>query len=231
MKFSYFLILFDLFVVIVHGQGITSIVDNSTNPGEVLVEFDTRSSQLEGHYFINKDWQKSDIYLKSGFILSNMQTRFDLEYDILEVNIDEKIKVIPLHKLTKFTYYKDTSPVGNYVNCEYYKYNDNTPLTGICEVLDTCFYGVILKYGYEIKEATYVPALDMGSQSAEIIVETDVLLTKGRIFLPLPKNRNKFLDFYAPYDSLKVFMKENKLNHKKREDLQQILDYVNEANR
>lgn len=210
------------------GQGITSVLDPSTNPGEVLVEFDARNSDLEGSFFINEEWQNADIYLKTGSILTNMEVRFDLEFELLEVNLKSQIKVIPIHKFKKFIINNDLGHNISYVNCESYKYEDKTPLTGICEVVDSSYFGMIIKYRYNIKEPTYVPALDMGTQSPEILINNDILLLKGSTTFPLPKNKNKFLSLYEPLDdSVEVFMKRNKINHKNKDNLLQVLNYIN----
>lgn len=231
MKFYCFLILFNVQTIIAHGQGINSIVDHSTNPGEVLVEFDTRSINLEGHYFINKEWQKADIYFRSGSTLTKIDARFDLEFDLLEINMKGEIKVVPLYKLKKFVLYNNRGSSENYVNCESYNYEDGTPLTGVCEILDSSYYGMIKKFEYEIKEATYIPTHDMGSKSPEIIVKGDIFLTKESTSYPLIKKKNKLLELYKPWgDSIKVYIKKNKINIKKKEDLLQLLTYINELN-
>lgn len=213
------------------GQGLKSVLDNEVNPGEVLMEFDNRDKEIIGNYYIEENWKKGNIILKSGTEIKNQLIRYDLEYDLLEVKLSENLKVVPLRKLN---YYRiiDQQNSNNYRNCDVYSFQDGTSLSGICQVIEDGYYGAIIKYSYSIKEATYVPALDMGKEDDEIIIKKYPFLTKNKIIYKIPNGKKDFCAFFInPEVDIKSYMSKNRLNHKNQEDLARILAYINNKNR
>jgi hypothetical protein len=220
-----------IFLLSVHigrAQGVHSILDKSTNPGEVLMEFDHRSPSVKGDYYILEQWENGDIVLSSGVIITDQLMNYDLEFDLLEVRLKDQIKVVPLNKIDYFTFNLPTDQKRLFKPCQVYFYQDNVPLAGACEVIDSSYYGLIIKYISDVKEATYVPALDMGEKDHEIIIRKKYYLTIGDLAVEIPKKRREFLDIFRPHSSLlESYMKENKLKYKKENDLQRILSYFN----
>ena len=213
-------------------QGISSILDKSTNPGEVLVEFDNRWADIKGSYYLLKDWQIGDMVLNSGISVRDQWINYDFEYDNLEVKLENHIKVIPLWSIDNFIVKPHVDDTRLFQPCYDYLLENSIPLAGVCEVLDSNYFGLIIKYTSDIKEATYVPALDMGKKEDEIIVKKKYYLTFGNSAIEIPKKEKCFYDLYAPYkDSLNYFVKEKKLNFKNKEDLKMILNYLNASKR
>jgi hypothetical protein len=211
-----------------NAQGIKSILDHEVNPGVILMEFDNRSKEIIGNYYIDEQWKKADIELKSGILLEDQWIRYDMEYDMLEVKLPETIKVVPLLKLSNYRI-TETEDSNYYMNCEVYSFEDGTPLSGICGLIETGSYGAIVKYSFEIKEATYVPALDMGTKDDEILIKKYIFLTKNEVIYKLPGSKKEFYSFFInPNADIKTFMKQHKLNHKDPEDLSRILKYINQ---
>jgi hypothetical protein len=209
-------------------QGVKSILDKEVNPGEVLMEFDDRDKEIIGNYYIHENWQKGNIVLKSGTEIKNQLIRFDLEYDLLEVKLSDNLKVVPLRKLN---YYRiiDQAASNIFQNCDVYSFNDGTSLSGICQVLEDEYYGAIIKYTYNIREATYVPALDMGKKDDEVIIKEYPFLTKDKIIYKIPGRKKDFYAFFINPDvDIKSYMREQGLNYKNKDDLIKILQYVNE---
>jgi hypothetical protein len=223
----FFLFLFGMQIAL--AQGVKSIVDVETNPGEVLVEFDNRNREIVGSFYIDDTWKKSNVGLKSGTVIKNLLVRYDLEYDLLEVKLSDNLKVVPLRKLD---YYRiiDQSSGNVFRNCDVYFFEDGTALSGICRVITEGYYGGIVKYTYNIKEPTYVPALDMGDQREKILVRENLFLTKDNVLFELPSRKRDFYSFFINPDiDIKSYMKKNHLHHKDPADLERILNRVNEA--
>jgi hypothetical protein len=230
MKYPYFFVGWFLVACLQqsNAQGVKSLLDRDVNPGEILMEFDNRNREIIGNYYIDEDWNKGNIELKSGIIIKNQLIRYDLEYDLLEVKLPDELKVIPLHKMNYF-WIIDWIDSNLFLNCDSYSFEDGTPLSGICRVIEKSTYGAIIKYSYDIKDATYVPALDMGTKDDEILIKKHIFLTKNEMIYKLPGNRKDFYSFFMnPNTDIKSFMKQNKLNHKDPEDLSRILKYINQ---
>ncbi|MBR9997792.1 MAG: hypothetical protein KFF73_02420 [Cyclobacteriaceae bacterium] len=202
-------------------------MDLETNPGEVLVEFDNRNSEITGNFYVDDSWKKSNIRLKSGTEIKNMLVRYDLEYDMLEVKLSGNTKVVPLRKLDHYRVIEQNETIV-FRNCDVYAFEDGTELAGICRVIDEGYYGGIIKYTYHIKDATYVPALDMGDQNDKIIIKQNLFLTKDNILYRIPSRKREFYSFFInPGLDIKSYMVKNHLNHKEPEDLEKILKFIN----
>lgn len=212
----------------VMGQGISAIVDHSTNPGEVLMEFDTRSPEIKGSYYLFNDWQKGDFMLKSGASINDQWLNYDVEYDLIEVKLDKEVKIVPLSMLKEF-HTADSEHENQFFRpCDNYFHDQKVPMVGICEVLDSNYYGLISKFDTDIKESTYIPALDMGKKDDELVVIEKFYLTKGNRAIEIPKKKQNFIQLYPHRTDLISFLKEQKLNHKNQDDLLIILDFLNE---
>jgi hypothetical protein len=209
-------------------QGISSLLDKSTNPGEVLVEFDNRSTLVKGDYYILEKWHTGDIAFKSGVLITDQLVNYDLEYDLLEVKFENMVKVVPLLKIDNFIIEGPDGQKRLFKPCSNFIYDNGVSLAGVCEVLDSNYFGLIIKYTSDIKEAAYVPALDMGTMADEIIIRQKYFLTIGNSSFPVPKKKKLLNDIYAPYEkNLADYIKDNKLNSKDKDDLRKILNYLN----
>lgn len=223
------LLAFSLIFYQVAGQGISSIVDKSTNPGEVLMEFDNRSPQIEGSFYLFEDWKIGELTLKSGASINDRWMNYDVEYDLLEVKLENEVKVVPLLMLKEFSTSDPAREQSYYRPCDNYYYEPKVPLTGLCEVIESDYYGLIMKFITDIKESTYIPALDMGNKKDEFIVREKLYLTLGEKAIELPQKKQSFINLYSDHSlDLTYFVKEHKLNHKNVNDLLIILNFLNE---
>lgn len=212
-----------------YAQGIKSVLDNEVNPGEVLIEFDSRTTGLKGDFYIDDTWQKGDIYLKSEQNIRNQWIRYDLQNDLLEIKFRDEIKVIPLNRLDHFNLL-EPGLSKRYMNCDRFSFEDGTRLSGICQVLVNGFFGAMVKYDYEIKKADYVPALDMGSRHDEVLIKKYPFLLKEGYVYRMPRRKKEFYDFVInPYADVRAYMKENNLNFRREPDLVRIIEYLNQS--
>lgn len=223
------LLAFSLFLHQVAGQGIGSIVDNSINPGEVLMEFDNRSAQIEGSFYLFDDWKIGELTLKSGASIYDQLLNYDVEYDLLEVKLENEVKIVPLSMLNGFLTSDPEQEQTFYQPCENYFHEPKVPLTGLCEVIETEYYGLISRFMTDIKESTYIPALDMGNKKEELRVKEKLYLTIGDKAIEIPQKKQSFVNLY-PDQSLDLtsFIKKHKLNQRNVNDLLIILNYLNE---
>jgi hypothetical protein len=208
-------------------QGPT-LLDKSANPGETIVEFDYRTYDVIGSYYLFKDWQMGHIGLRSGVYIQDQWINYNSENDMLEVKLEDEVKVVPLTKIGHFILQGQNSDNRFFRPCRNYLIENQVPLTGMCEVVDSGYYGLLIKYFSDVKEATYVPELDMGKKEVEIVIKQEYFLSFGDHVNRLPKRKQSFVSLYEPYEAeLGTFIKVHKLNHKKEEELRIILNYLN----
>lgn len=212
-----------------YSQGIVSLLDKSTNPGEVLMEFDSRTIEVKGTTFINENWYRGDVILKKGYVIKNQLVRYDMNTNVLEVKIPNQIKIIPLYDLKEYKVTEEENGEKTYLNCDKFMFSDNTHMAGICRMLIDDQYGLIDKFSYTFKEAYYVPQLDMGSKTDKIIIKATRYLIKNQIAYPVPHKKKSFIKLFGSIsDQVAVYMKENRLNHRKDNQLMAIIKYVNQ---
>jgi hypothetical protein len=220
-----FIVLFSQYTF---AQGISSVLDKSTNPGEVLVEFDNRSAEIKGSYYLFNEWQGGDLILNSGASINEQLLNYDVEYDLLEVKLADEVKIVPLSMLREFYILGKNDNKMLFLPCENYFYDQKIPMVGMCEVIDSNYYGLISRFDIDIKESTYIPAFDMGNREDELIVTKKLYLTKANKAIEIPKKKQSFIQLYPDRTDLSSFIKEHKLNPKNKDDLLIILDFLNE---
>ena len=211
-------------------QGMISILDKSTNPGEVLVEFDDRVVNTRGSYFIDEDWNTGEVYFRSGTIVKDFPVRYDLYNDLLEIQVEDQIKVLPIWKMDGFRYYDEESGIPiNFVPCAKFKDKDGVPFTGICRVYAEGQTGLYSRYEYVLKDPDYVVALDMGTQEAEIYIKEKALLyTDDRMHEVPARKKRIYALFDEKEESVREFAHKEKLNPRKISDLKVIVDFIND---
>ncbi len=192
------------------------------------MEFDTRSPEIKGSYYLFNDWQKGDFILNSGASIKDHWLNYDVEYDLIEVKLDTEVKVVPLTMLMEFYTTNSQKDKQFFRPCDNYFYDQNVPMVGICEVLDSNYYGLIAKFETDIRESTYIPALHMGEMDDEIVVIRKLFVTKGNQATGIPKKKQNFIQLYPHMTDLNSFLKEHRLNHKNEEDLLIILNFLND---
>lgn len=191
------------------------------------MEFDNRSVQIEGSFYLFSEWQKGDLTLNSGASISAQLLNYDVEYDLLEVKLNGEVKVVPLLMLKEFSFSTHRQESVYYRPCDNYFYEQNVPMAGLCEVLESGYYGLITRFETDIKESTYIPALDMGNKKDELRVTNKLYLTVGNKALEIPKKKQSFIQLYPDRNDLATFIKENKLSHRNEQDLLIILNLLN----
>lgn len=216
-----------LFPLTLGAQGMVSILDKQTNPAEVLVEFDYRTTEIKGTYYL-QDWISGNIFLSSGPVIKDQMIRYDLEYDILEVQFEDQVKVVPIRKLLGFTVNREGSKDQYFKNGGHYVFSDGTRLSGICEVVDTSYYGLLIKYEYFIKKADYVPELDMGTRNDQIKIAEEWMITIADTVFTIPRQKKQFCDIYGNREpGLRDFIQSNKLRPRHIDDIKLINEYLN----
>ena len=213
----------------VSSQGLVSILDQSTNPGAVLMEFDNRRSGTIGTYYVDENWNTGEIHFRSGTVVKGFPVRYDLQYDILEIKVADQVKVLPIRKMEGFQYYDEESgSLKEFVPCSKLKYEDGTPLTGICRKFEQGEFGLYSRYDFVVKDPDYVVALDMGTEDKHIYIkERPLLLVKNAIY-PIPSRKMRIYTMFGDRaERAREFAEREKLNVKRTSNLKILVDFIN----
>ena len=208
--------------------GKRDIIDRSVNPGGIIDEFPPAPPKTIGSTYINDEWSMGSLVLFTSAILVDYPMKYDLKNEQLEINHKGNVKVCPLEKIKTFSWIQyGSSDSLHFVNSRYLsKVKKNNPET----ILNRLYVGhnssLYKEYYLDLKEATYVPALDMGKKDNKILVKKTYYALIDNSFYKLnsslKKNKTVFVD---NYNSMESYQKKYKLKFKNEKDLIELLKY------
>ncbi|MEM8940490.1 MAG: hypothetical protein AAGC64_14225 [Bacteroidota bacterium] len=198
-----------------------AIVEASVNPGGVIDETGFPEPETLGSYYIEEDWRRGEIVLKSGIKVINQNLKYDLENHRIEVQINDLIKICPLSLVESFTF-SESDRVRIFMN-------KSSGIKGPI-LLELLYEGknlsLLVHHNIQIKESDYIPAIDMGSKNHKIVkIRTFIVSSKeGDKILKnrIQKNQDLFKEHFL---HIKEYIKINKLSLKSQSDIIEIIKY------
>jgi len=183
--------------------------------------------EVHGSIFYSDQWLEGYILFNNGKKINNVDLKLELMSVMLEVRSNEKVVAYNGSDVKEFQWFNEyTQATSLFKNCSGYKI-DNTELVGFFEILVD---GKISLFAYpkiKVKEPDYVEGLDVGNRDYEIMkVEQYFLMSDSKLF-DLDKKKN-IRELKSSIPELKPFLKTKNLSFKKRGDLIQIAEFLNE---
>ena len=188
--------------------------------GEAVDVFDLRERSTEGQTFWDESWKQGLIVLKDSQQIRGYPLRYDLFNETIEIKTGQDIKVLPVYKVFAFFRFE-----GGDTLCflDLASYLDLPPDPAIMGLSQLYYEGqtVLVKHKKrELLKANYVPALDAGNVNDKIIFTDEFLLFDGQGLMRVPKRRGKMnAELEDRNFDLTGFLKKNKINPRKAEDL------------
>lgn len=211
-----------LIVNLVYGQEV-NMLEQQINPGAVIDELPLPSPSIEGSFYLYEDWCKGSVTLKNGDVIDDVLLKYDLKNNILEIKTPKFVKVCIPNLLKEFSLEDDLQQRTEFTNISAF---DRSKI-GILEIRyakGDHMYAV--EHYAEIKEATYVPAIDMGSRNKKILKKSNHYLVKNTNLIPFKKSKKSILNITGKHSStVESYIKSNGLKLKKEEDLLQLMRY------
>ncbi|MTI23196.1 hypothetical protein E1176_19355 [Fulvivirga sp. RKSG066] len=205
-------------------SGEVSIIDQNVNPGGVIDELPLPPPKTEGHVYLFEDWKQAEIILKSGQMLKNYQARIDLKHKLVEIQTKAEVKVCNFSLLAELSI-TDSNGNRQFINTDQLQSKGKLP-TGIVEVLLDKEVEVLKHHYIEIKEPTYVPAVDMGSKNKKILKKAQIYALKDGVLFKVNGKLKKNQELFGnQYPLVETFASSNKLNFKDIDDLIKIVEY------
>ncbi len=214
-------------VTLSFGQKVSEVsyLDATVNPGVVLDEFPPPPPSMEGSYFMDEEWANATLELNSNRSIRNVPVRYDLVNEQLEIKTSYGIRVCNLQLLRAFqiTEQHDSS---YYYNTQSLNWGSKIP-SGIAKVVLSRDDFKVLEFFYtEIREPTYVPALDMGSKNKKILKKSDLyLLQKGKALKVNKKIKRNQHIFREHLRSVEEFTRSNNYRLSEFEGAFEIFSY------
>ncbi|MBL6448000.1 hypothetical protein JMN32_16910 [Fulvivirga sp. 29W222] len=207
-----------------------SILDRNVNPGQIINELPLPPPGVEGSFYLNESWLIGDFTItNSDKLYKNFPLRYDLKNHILEIENDNKTKVCTLPVLKTFSYRNQNNVVESYINTSLIDDANKILPKSIAQIF---YEDKLLLIGVpyiEVKDPTYVAAIDMGNRNKTILKKVDyyvVINKKAHKITGSSFKKNQEI-FGNKGNDIESFTKENKLKFNREMDLVKIFDYYN----
>jgi hypothetical protein len=205
-------------------------IDTSVYSGSSLSEVSLPPPELIGNTYLNTGWNRGDIELYGGKVIRDQWIRYDLKRKALDVHNKGYLLTFEASFVKSYTTFGSAkSRKKKYINVREFA-TEGVAQSGLFEILDTngslC---LVVQTVLEYKASNYNQILDAGTNE-------DIINKRALFYIALekeihPLSRNK-KEFYAQFREFGLevmpYVKENRLNIKKQEDLVMLIDYAND---
>lgn len=207
-----------------------SILDRNVNPGQVINELPLPPPGMEGSFYLNENWLTGDFTItNSDKLYKNFPLRYDLKNQLLEIENNDQTKICTLPVLRTFSYRNHNNEIESYINTELIDDANKILPKSIAQVLYEDKLMLIGVPYVEVKDPTYVPAIDMGNRNQKILKKIDYyVINNARAHKITGSSFKKNEGIFGNKKSdVENYIKENRLKFNKEDDLVKIFDYYN----
>jgi len=205
-----------------------SIID-SQNGNATIDEIKLPPPSIQGSFYIKDEWMIGQVKLTSGLTIKNCGLKFDLENNLLEIKIENVIKVSYPEQFMEFAWFDinryDTSKFVN-ANIFYYAEEEEQP-GGVFEIVADGHYGLFVKHYADLLAPTYAPTVAMGNRDYKVIKKTGYYIELNGKVTKIKNSKTLYTVFGSNGEKVKEFAKVKKLKTKDREDLKVLFEYAN----
>lgn len=221
-----FILFFTSVSLFAYSQDEVTILDPRVNPGQIIEEFETKEEIAEiQEYYFDEVWLLSDIRLKNGITIKEIQAKYDLLNNQLELKTDNGIKICPPHIIDEFVLInplkKDSAL---FVDIKTYDFYDGIPLVGFFEIIKSGKYALAAYHNVEIQHSSYIAALDMGRKNERTIQKERYFVLEDQKVLCELENNTKKMDCPELQNHLPAGFK---MKTRSLQDKIAFIDYLN----
>ena len=204
-----------------------SIID-SQNGSATIDEIKLPPPKIEGSFYISDDWKTGTVKLTSGMTINNCGLKFDLENNLLEINIDNVIKVAYPEQFMEFQWYDLAKyDTVKFVNANIFFFDETEEPGGVFEIVSEGDYSFFVKHYADLLAPTYAPTVAMGNQDYKVIKKTGFYVERNGKVTKIKNAKVLYSIFGENADKVKAYAKDNKLKAKSKEDLEVLFEYGN----
>lgn len=183
----------------------------------------TKEYTIDGNPYINgKDFNKVII---EGYSKNVQNLRYNANEDEMEFKEGEDIYFTNKEEGVKI----DFPTLKKTYQCLNYSFDDKNRFGYLVLLVDNPKYSLFKKEKIELLKGEKSPNAYSKDANDYYAKQKDLyLIRKEKTFVKLPKNQKEFInDFSLDKNEFDKFIKDNKLNFSKEEDLKKIIDYLN----
>ena len=203
------------------------LVMDDLYPGEAVQSFDLRSRTKIDQYFLFADWHKGTLLMSDGRVSKN---EYYLKYDLLNnevnVNVEGNPYVIPSKLLDGFIIEDENGTSYQFVRARH----PNEGRQGVFfqeEVSGDMDF--LVYYKTERLPANYVAALDAGSLDQRVTSKEEFFVRWNQKIMEVPSKKRAAIKFFAKFPGAEGYLADNRINFKKKEDLESFVKFMNQS--
>ncbi len=203
------------------------LVIDDLYPAEAIESFDLRTRKKIDQYFLFADWYKGTLYMKDGRVSKNEHyLKYDLLNNEVNVNIEGSPYVIPGKLLAGFAIVDEEGVEHRFIRADLPNGNKKGVFfqEEVQGDLDFLVY-----HKTERLPANYVAALDAGSLDQRITSKEEFFLRWEEEILEIPTKKKAAAKFFAQFPGAEDYLDENRVNFKKKEDLESFIKFMNHS--
>jgi|GEM_PF-3698547 len=186
------------------------------------------TSESAGNFFWDEEWHLGRAVLKSEQVIEGYKFRYDLGNNRLEVLVNNEINMLPLKQVKYLEWVEENEEVSFFVNGFDYQL-DGVGLVGLLNVLTTGSVQLVMKRDVQFSRSNYVSGFSSARSVERGNSRMEFFLLEGKQLLPLSKKTKDNLPYFKPFENeIKQFVKQEKLNWKKGNNLIKIVSHYNQ---
>jgi len=194
---------------------------NSVNSREEIGTFDLREQIFIHQYFYNDEWMSAHILGNEYVEGKDLLVKYDILNQQLNVNIENVAMIAPNNVMSGFVF------LGSNQKFICIEPKDWAKGKTFFEVIEKGEYSLLIHHSAIKQKPNYNVALDTGSKSEKVIKkEAYYLMEMDKVF-EIPRKKKAAEKFFSKYSHAKKYLKDNKVNFKKTEDLKKLVQYLN----
>lgn len=197
--------------------GTNAIPGLEAPPGRVL-----------GDTYLDRKWNMGSVMIADK---NNLIEGYPMKYDIKGQNIEIKtpnsVRLLEVKKVGHVVWLDSlTRQPHFFVNAAKYK-DEGVPMIGLMEVLVDGKTSLFKKTILNVKQPTYVAALDVGTRDTQIYKKAAFYYNKGEEVIEI-KSKKKFIESLGDAGAdMEKYIKDNRFDVKDDSDLIRIFEYYN----
>lgn len=196
--------------------------------GNSIVGMPIPPGGVVGDVYLDSKWNMGSVMVADkNSAIEGFLMKYDLKAQNIEIKTASGIRVLDVKNVGHLVWLDSITRQPHYfVNGAKYK-DDGVPMIGLMEVLLDGEKALFKKTKLNIKQPTYVPAMDVGSRDTEIYKKAAYYYNNGVDVVEI-KSKKKFIDSLGDAgEEIEKYMKENKLDVKTEGDLVKIFEFYN----
>lgn len=196
--------------------------------GNAIVGMPIPPGDVIGDVYLDSKWNMGSVMVSDkNSLIEGYPMKYDLKSQNIEIKTSGGVRVLDIKNVGHMVWLDSITRQPRYfVNGSKYK-DDGVPIVGLMEVLLDGEKALFKKTKLNIKQPTYVAAMDVGSRDTEIYKKAAYYYNNGVDVVEI-KSKKKFIDSLGDIgEEVEKYMKDNKLDVKTEDDLVKIFQFYN----